>query len=88
MKKEFKSLRPTKRKPTDDKIDDVLREISSETPVKKSTPTTRKQKLIPFNVKLPQNLYDALDEEAKNTGLSKKAVVVSALWEKLGKQNK
>ena len=87
MKKEFKSLRPTKRKPTDDKIDDVLREISDKSPAR-STPTIKKQKLIPFNVKLPKNLYDALDEEAKNTGLSKKAVVVSALWEKLGKQNK
>ena len=85
MKKEFKSLKPTKRKPTDDKIDDVLREISGKS---STTPATKKQKLIPFNVKLPQNLYDALDKEAKNTGLSKKAVVVSALWEKLGKQNK
>lgn len=85
MKKEFKSLSPTKRKPTDDKIDDVLREMSGKPSV---TPTTKKQKLVPFNVKLPQNLYDALDEEAKNTGLSKKAVVVSALWEKLRKQDK
>jgi len=86
MKKEFKSLKPTKRKPSDDKIDDVLREISGEAPAKKSISTTKKQKLVPFNVKLPQNLYDALDDEAKNTGLSKKAVVVSALWEKLRKK--
>jgi len=86
MKKEFKSLKPSKKKPTDDKIDDVLREISGEVP-KKTVSAHKKQKLVPFNVKLPQNLYDALDEEAKNTGLSKKAVVVSALWEKLGKKD-
>jgi len=85
MKKEFKNLKPAKRKPSDDKIDDVLREISGEAPAKPVS-VHKKQKLVPFNVKLPQNLYDALDEEAKNTGLSKKAVVVSALWEKLRKK--
>lgn len=82
MKKEFKSLKPTKRKPSDDKIDDVLREMSNQ---EKPKPVSKKQKLIPFNVKLPQNLYDALDKEAKDTGLSKKAVLVQALWEKLKK---
>ncbi len=80
-KKEFKSLQPSKsKKPSDQKIDSVLGNLTES---KKSV--TRKQKLIPFNVKLPENLYNALDEEAKQTGLSKKAVLVNALWDKLGK---
>lgn len=87
MKKEFKSLKPTKtRKPSDEKIDEVLQELNStkQQPASKKSPVTksRKQKLIAFNVKLPENLYDALDEEARRSGLSKKAVLVNALWDK------
>lgn len=87
MKKEFKSLKPTKsRKPSDEKIDEVLRQMNDtkqqSTPKVERTPKTKKQKLIAFNVKLPENLYNALDEEAKRSGLSKKAVLVNALWDK------
>lgn len=76
MKKEFNSLKPNKKKPTDEKIDKAMRELEGE--------TIKKQKQIPFNVKLPENLYNALDAEAKKAGLSKKAILVSALWDKLG----
>lgn len=78
MKKNFSNLQPSKskKKPTDEQIDKTMRELEGE--------TVRKQKQIPFNVKLPENLYNALDAEAKKTGLSKKAILVSALWDKLG----
>lgn len=87
MKKEFKSLKPSKsRKPSDEKIDEVLREMNEAKQQPEPQPAkaskSRKQKLIAFNVKLPENLYNALDEEAKRSGLSKKAVLVNALWDK------
>ena len=80
MKKKFDNLKPSKKKLSDSKIDDVLKELDDEKPVAK----LKKQKQIQFNVKLPENLYNALDEQAKRTGLSKKAILVSALWDKLG----
>jgi len=79
MKKKFDNLSPSnKKKASDAKIDSVLNEMEG----KKAT--LGKQKPIPFNVKLPENLYNALDNESKKTGLSKKAIVVAALWERLG----
>ena len=80
MKKKFDNLKPSKKKLSDSKIDDVLKELDDEKPVAK----LKKQKQIQFNVKLPENLYNVLDEQAKRTGLSKKAILVSALWDKLG----
>ena len=83
MKKKFDNLKPTKKKKlTDSKIDDVLKELDSDTP--KPSAKLQKQKQIQFNVKLPENLYNVLDEQSKRTGLSKKAILVSALWDKLG----
>lgn len=83
MKKSFNNLGPAKKKKISDaKIDDVLRELDDSKETK--TPKLQKQKQIQFNVKLPENLYDALDNQAKRTGLSKKAILVSALWDKLG----
>ena len=78
MKKNFSNLQPSKakQKPTDEQIDKTMRELEGE--------TIKKQKQISFNVKLPENLYNALDKEAKKAGLSKKAILVAALWEKLG----
>ena len=81
VKKGFDNLNPNKKtKLTDSKIDEVLQELNSEKPSTKLA----KQKQIQFNVKLPENLYNVLDEQAKRTGLSKKAILVSALWDKLG----
>jgi len=81
MKKDFKNLKPTKAKPSDEKIDEVLREMNSD-----KTDKPKKQKLIVLNVKLPENLYNALDAKARTLGLSKKAIVVDALWSKLDTQ--
>ena len=82
MKKKFDNLNPKKKsavkKVSDAKIDSVLNELNN------NKPTISKQKPIAFNVKLPENLYNALDNESKRTGLSKKAIVVAALWERLG----
>ena len=82
MKKKFDNLNPTKKssskKISDAKIDSVLNELDN----KKAN--ISKQKPIAFNVKLPENLYKALDNESKRTGLSKKAIVVAALWKRLG----
>ena len=84
MKKKFNNLGPAKKKKISDaKIDDVLRELDDSKPAKKSG-GLQKQKQIQFNVKLPENLYNALDDQAKRTGLSKKAILVGALWDKLG----
>ena len=81
MKKNFNNLGPGKKKKlSDSKIDDVLSELDGDKPKAK----LKKQKQIQFNVKLPENLYNALDEQAKRTGLSKKAILVGALWDKLG----
>lgn len=79
-KKTFNNLTPRKKvkKATNEEIDAILSESSE--PVKK---TYTKQKLIQFNIKLPENIYNALDEQAKKTGLSKKAIVVQALLDKL-----
>jgi len=83
MKKNFNNLGPAKKKKISDaKIDDVLRELDDSKPAKKVG--LQKQKQIQFNVKLPENLYNALDDQAKRTGLSKKAILVGALWDKLG----
>jgi hypothetical protein len=65
MKKEFKSLKPAKsRKPSDEKIDAVLREMNDikqqPEPEIEAVTKIQKQKLIAFNVKLPENLYNAL----------------------------
>ncbi len=88
MKKQFNNLKPTgktkaTKKVSDAKIDQVLNELESKPRAKKKT-TIAKQKPIAFNIKLPENLYHALDNESKKTGLSKKAIVVAALWERLG----
>ena len=81
MKKNFNNLNPSKKKKiSDSKIDEVLSELDDKKPVGK----LKKQKQIQFNVKLPENLYNALDDQSKRTGLSKKAILVSALWDKLG----
>ncbi len=82
MKKKFDNLKPTKKKLSDSKIDDVLKELDGGK--SKATPKLQKQKQIQFNVKLPENLYNVLDEQSRKTGLSKKAILVSALWDKLG----
>ena len=83
MKKNFNNLSPSKKKKVSDaKIDDVLRELDDSKPAKPAK--IQKQRQIQFNVKLPENLYNALDEQAKKTGLSKKAILVGALWDKLG----
>jgi len=85
MKKKFDNLKPSNkkaRKVSDEKIDAVLNEMEGVKEKKK--PIIAKQKPIAFNIKLPENLYNALDEESKRTGLSKKAIVVAALWERLG----
>lgn len=79
-KKTFNNLKPKKKtKPSDSDIDKALDSMDG----KKVTSKPVKQKLIQFNIKLPENLYNALDTEAQNTGLSKKAIVVNALWDKL-----
>lgn len=83
MKKKFDNLKPSKKKLSDAKIDDVLKELDGDAPQKKPA-KLQKQKQIQFNVKLPENLYNVLDEQAKRTGLSKKAILVGALWDKLG----
>lgn len=88
MKKEYDNLKPGKGKPgkgkpSDEKIDEVLNNLNDETHQEKPT-KLQKQKQIQFNVKLPENLYNVLDEQSKRTGLSKKAILVSALWDKLG----
>lgn len=89
MKKQFNNLKPTgkstksTKKVSDEKIDAVLNELESKPAKKKATMT--KQKPIAFNIKLPENLYNALDNESKATGLTKKAIVVAALWERLGR---
>jgi len=81
MKKNFNNLNPSKKKKiSDSKIDEVLSELDDKKPAEK----LKKQKQIQFNVKLPENLYNALDDQSKRTGLSKKAILVSALWDKLG----
>lgn len=82
MKKKFDNLKPSKKKLSDSKIDDVLKELDGKKP--KAATKLQKQKQIQFNVKLPENLYNILDEQSRKTGLSKKAILVSALWEKLG----
>jgi len=79
-KKSFNNLSPKKtiRKASDDKIEEVL---AAEEKSPKSV--QRKQKSIQFNVKLPERVYEALDRKSQLTGLSKKAIVVQALLEKL-----
>lgn len=79
-KKTFDNLNPKKKvkKASNETIEAILSE-SSDAPKK----TYKKQKLIQFNVKLPENIYSALDEHSNKTGLSKKAIVVQALLEKL-----
>lgn len=79
-KKTFDSLSPkTKvKKASNDKIDELFSEPESQ------VSNSKKQKSIQFNVKLPENVYNALEIQANKTGLSKKTIVVQALLEKLG----
>jgi predicted HicB family RNase H-like nuclease len=79
-KKSFDNLSPKKkiRKATNEQIEEVL--ASEE---KTANTISKKQKSIQFNIKLPERVYNALNQKAQLTGLSKKAIVVQALLEKL-----
>lgn len=79
-KKSFDNLSPKKkiRKATNEQIEKAL--ASEE---KTANTISKKQKSIQFNIKLPERVYNALDQKAQLTGLSKKAIVVQALLEKL-----
>jgi len=84
-KKKFNNLKPSaSRKPSDDKIDDVLASIGRE---KKVTPVVikkpKKKKLVPFQVRLPENYYNALEAEAADRGLTMKHIMIEALNERL-----
>lgn len=84
-KKTFNNLKPSaKRKPSDDKIDDVLASIGDE---KKAAPKIskkpKKKKLVPFQVRLPENYYNALEAEAADRGLTMKHIMIEALNERL-----
>ena len=88
-KKTFNNLKPSiSRKPSDDKIDDVLASLDQE---KKVTPPRKvkdrkkpvRKKLIPFQVRLPENYYKALEEEAVERGLTMKHIMIEALNERL-----
>ncbi|GEM_PF-4055662 len=88
-KKTFNNLKPSAaRKPSDDKIDDVLASLDQEKKqVKKVVPQVKKKpakkKLIPFQVRLPENYYDALEAEASDRGLTMKHIMIEALNERL-----
>lgn len=86
-KKKFDNLKPTIKKPSDAKIDNVLANLDIEKKVLVNTvqaPTRpRRQKLIPLHVKLPETYYNALNAEAGEKGLSMKHIIIEALNERL-----
>lgn len=85
-KKSFNNLNPTGqnkvKKASDEKIEEVLG-AEEEQPVTKKKPVRKKQALIQFNIKLPENIYNALDDKASRTGVSKKHIVIQALLKEL-----
>lgn len=84
-KKTFNNLKPSAaRKPSDDKIDDVLASIGKEEKVApKINKKPKKKKLVPFQVRLPENYYNALEAEAADRGLTMKHIMIEALNERL-----
>ena len=85
-KKTFKNLKPTNKKPSDSKIDDVLANLDVEkasTRGSTKATTPKKHKLIPLPVKLPEKYYNALKAESQDQGLSMKHIIIEALNERL-----
>ena len=85
-KKTFNNLKPTNKKLTDSKIDDVLANLDKEkTSTRSSTKSIKpkKHKLIPLPVKLPEKYYNALKAESQDKGLSMKHIIIEALNERL-----
>ena len=85
-KKTFNNLKPKNRKPSDSKIDDVLANLDIEKASSSNTKATtksKKHKLIPLPVKLPEKYYNALKAESQDQGLSMKHIIIEALNERL-----
>lgn len=72
-KKTFDNLNPRKpiQKPSDEDINKALNELEKEKP--------KKVKDIGFHVKLPENIYNALDAKSQSTGIPKKYILINAL---------
>lgn len=75
-KKDFSNLKKkrTAKPLSDEKIDAVLE--SMETP-KEEKP--HKQKNVVYTLRMPESLFDAVDTEARTTGMTKKYVIIQAL---------
>lgn len=82
-KKDFSNLKKkrTTQSLSDEKIDAVL--DSMESPQKEKP---HKQKNVVYTLRIPESLFDAVDTEARTTGMTKKYVIMQALQSYL--QNK
>lgn len=75
------SSTPTPKKLDDEKIKAIADEVHEPKKARSSQVELKK-----FNIRIPVNLYERLLETSKKRGVTMKAIVVDALWDKLGQE--